>query len=417
MKRILFLLVFLLVSASIFSCRKKKNEPLPPKPIPEIPLPEGNPGSIVLTMPEAENGTKEYSFELQMKGSDIHVTGTTKKEDKTDSRNRPYTIYTAPAGGRIIFSGKITLFNISKGRVQTADLSKAPTTLTAFGMRSTQTTSVDLSGATELRHLIYRDQKTNEIDLSKQNKVITMELGREVVNNNGSMKKVIMPSPSDVEVLNISDEGISEIDLTNLPKLKSFRAFGVKVDDIDLRNSPMLEEIYLTQGYKVYESLRIKNTPNLFRVYIKNVPFKEISIENASQLGNSGELTMEEVQKRKLSVYTGYDRIKGLYFDGATRPTKTCVITGTAITKFTDKTKFSSETLEKLDLSNNKLVEINLGFPKLKELDLSKNQLNGDNLNKIIEQLPQAKEGKFKADNVSTQGEQTLRAKGWSVIR
>lgn len=378
-------------------------------------------------MPEASAGASEYTFDLQISG-EFEVKGTTKKEDKEDNKGK-YTTYTAAAGSEVVISGKITLFNISAGRVEKADLSQAPKSLKRFGMRSTQTKSVDLSGATELTTLIYRDQQTTELDLSKQNKVVYMELGREQVNNNGNLHKVTMPSPSVVEILNISDENVREIDLSNLPKLRSLRAFALKVGKLDLRNSPMLEEVYFTQESPEvkYEYFRTKNTPNLFRVFIQNVSFDEVSIEHAPKLGNGGSLSAANrtyIEKNKLPSIrkgSGYDQVEGLYFNGG-GPRKSLTVTGTAITKFTDPTKPQRNTLETLNISGNKLVEVSLsGFDALKMVDLSNNELTDAAMNSLAGELPQGS-GVLKAKNAMAGGaavpasaEQTIQGKGWTL--
>lgn len=431
----------LLATLSASACCKKYSEPAPtpnpsnpvipnPNPTPQPnPTPEETkPGTIVLTMPDASAGAAEYTFDLQLRGEDLKVEGTTAQEEK-EEKNIKYTTYTAPAGAKVVVSGKMTVFNISAGRVEKADLSQAPKTLTAFGMRSTQTTSIDLSGATELKTLIYRDQRTLEIDLSKQNKVVKMELGRDQVGNNGSMRKVIMPSPSDVEILNISDENITDIDLSNLPKLRSLRAFGVKVGKVDLRNSPLLEEVYFTQGSPdvKYEYFRTKNTPNLFRVFFQWVSFEEVSIENAPKLGNAGSISATNTtyaKEKGLSVGKGYNGVEGLYHNQGGGALKSLTVTGTAITQFTGDTKSKSNSLEVLNLSGNKLTEVSLaGFEKLKDLDLSSNELTDAAMNAIAGELPQGA-GTLKAKNAMAGGaafpataEQAIQAKGWSVVK
>lgn len=435
MKKLTFALAVLMALTTSACC--KKSEPKPssptggggtitptPNPTP-APTPSIEPGTIVLTMPDASAGADEYTFDLQMSGEDIEVKGTTKKEDKDDGKIK-YTTYTAAAGSEVVISGKMTLFNITAGRVEKANLSQAPKSLTRFGMRSTQTKSIDLSGATELQHLIYRDQNTIELDLSKQNKVVNMELGREQVGNNGILRKVIMPSPSDVELLNISDENVRDIDLSNLPKLRSLRAFALKVGKIDLRNSPMLEEVYFTQQSPEvkYEYFRTKNTPNLFRVVSQNVSFDEVSIENAPKLGNGGNLSNENkayITEKKLPYRSGYDKVEGLYFNGG-GPRKSLTVTGTAITKFTDKVKPQSSTLEVLNISGNKLVEASLsGFGALKMVDLSNNELTDAAMNSLAGELPQGA-GVLKAKNAMADGaavpasaEQTIQDKGWTL--
>lgn len=420
----------LLATISTFSCKKKNEPQVNPGNGNNTEVPTLKPGSIVLTMPEATAETTEYTFELRISGADIEVTGTTGQEDKLDKQNNKYTIYKANAGAKVVFSGKIKLFHITAGRIEKADLSQAPTTLTSFVMRGTQTTAIDLSGATELTHLVYRDQRTTEIDLSKQNKVVSMELGREVVDNNGIMNKVIMPNPNVVELLNISDENITDIDLSNLPKLRSLRAFAIKVGKVDLRNSPMLEEVYFTQGSSdiKYEFFRTKNTPNLFRVFMQYAPFEEISIENAPKLGNAGMLSAENtayIANNKLpKIRTGYDRREGLYFNGG-GPRKSLVVTGTAITKFIEKTKPESTTLEVLNLSGNKLVEASLsGLTNIKNIDLSHNALTEATMNSLAGELPEMAGATFKAKEAMAGGvplpeaiEQAIRAKGWSVMK
>lgn len=399
----------LLATLSAAACCKTEVDPKPnpggggtvvpdPNPNPN-PNPTPQPGTIVLTMPN--DGAAEYSFNLtQLAGDEIETSGQTAVEDITDNGKVVGKKYTAPAGATVTFKGKIKTLNIAGGQIEKADLSQAPKTLTAFGMRQTGTKSIDLSGATELRNLIYRHQETKVLDLSKQNKVINMELGLDNVGNNGPLEKVVMPSPSDVEFINISDENVREMDLSNLPKLRSLRAYAVKLKEIDLRNSPLLQELYFTQGAPEikYGAVKTKNTPNLVRVFIQGVHFSEVSIENAPMLGNARTLTAEELKQLTdsgIKVRTNYHKVGGLFFNGECK-LKKLTVTGTAITDYAGNTRVNSDRIEELDLEGNKLTVANLGnYPNsLTRINLGKNMLTEESMGQIADAIHAGEAGK-----------------------
>ncbi len=334
--------------------------------------------------------------------------------EQVDNKDRKWTYFITQVGATLVVKGTPTKIRVLAGYVDRTDLSKAPKSLKTFWMRGTKTKEFDLSGATEVVDLIIRNQNgLKEIDLSAQKKAKIIQLGRFGVGNQGwSLKKVIMPRPSVVEKLDISDTGVNDIDISNLPHLKVFAGSGTQLGEVVL-NSPKIEAVEFSRAH--LNKLEFKGaTPNLHKVWLQDIfTITEIIIPNAPKLGNGS--------GNSLST------LNGLFFSGqAMNKLKHIKIHNSAITESNDFFAGQTPNLEDLDLTGAPIEDFNFTkFSKLRKIRMPIDNIKETDFDKIINTLPILQEGEkgyfevAKTDATNSNKleafEQKLKAKGWNT--
>ncbi len=324
--------------------------------------------------------TKPFILVLKLEGEGISFDGVVQEKDVMLGKNKdvPAKYYCGTPDKEIVIKGDVSVLKIIYGSVESADLSKASKSLKTFWMRRTWTSSFNLKGLTEVEDLIVRDQKgLKELDLSDLHKARIMELGKFACNNYGwDLKTVILPNPTVVEDLNLSDTAISEIEFPALPKLKKFYASGTQIPEF-VFNSPNLEVIELSRAHA--KKLHIKgSTPNLKKIWLQDMfKLEELIIENAPNIKDATKpAEMKDInnlyfsgsffnQLKVLKLNTGIERIAP-------------IVNNVEVSKYYPN-------VEVLDLYNSPIKKLDLSsFVNLKELRLPFDGLSSEDYDTII---------------------------------
>lgn len=95
--------------------------------------------------------------------------------------------------------------------------------------------------------------------------------------------EVILPKIESLETLVISDCGITNINLENLPNLINLNVGGNKLESIDLENNKELS--YLNASYNKFKSLDLSSYPEIARLDIQHNQLESINLNNNEKLG------------------------------------------------------------------------------------------------------------------------------------
>ena len=95
--------------------------------------------------------------------------------------------------------------------------------------------------------------------------------------------EVILPKIESLETLVISDCGITNINLENLPNLINLNVGGNKLESIDLDNNKELS--YLNASYNKFKSLDLSSYPEIARLDIQHNQLESINLNNNEKLG------------------------------------------------------------------------------------------------------------------------------------
>lgn len=351
------------------------------------------------------SGTSFKVADLQ--GTNITVTGIDAGQSVNIGASVNQT-YTAPNGATVVFRGDITRLNITAGTIASADLSVAPSTLTVFTLNNTGTSSINLSGATNLTGLSLRNQAFTTLDLSAQTKVTTLYLGRLGEAGSWTLNSVTLPTTNAITTLDITNTAIRTIDLNNLPLLKDFRANGSSISDPILTNSPLIERIELRRCSSV-KSLVLHNRTNL-----KTVLLNESGVENV-EIVNSP-LLKEGTNVGNYGTMSGF-----VATEGGVNNLKSLTLSGCGFTKFDTSFYTNLSSLTKLDLSNNTaLATLDVSkLTTLTNLNVSNTALSSAVLSDVINALPTVKQSDaamlFTTATLTDAVKTLLDSKGWGL--
>lgn len=282
-----------------------------------------------------------------LRGTDITVTGVDAGQSVSvgDSIDQ---VYTAPNGATVVFRGNITKMNITAGNIASADLSAAPSTLRVFSLNNTGTSSVNLSGATNLTGLSLRCG-ISHVDLSNQRSLKTLFLGKrgDEEGKTWNLKTVVFPTPNVIETLDLSNTSFSDVaNLDNLPKLKNFTAVGTHLSGtLSLQASSELQTVILGRNSKM-KGVSLSNRPALKNIFIGETAPIFVNLSNNPALA-TGRVSIPSLACTSLDL-------------------SNCGLTSTSAINFAN-------------------------MPALSKLDLSGNNLSGAEWSSIIQNLNSAR--------------------------
>ena len=146
--------------------------------------------------------------------------------------------------------------------------------------------TIDFTNNIKLKTLIIKDNNLETLNLEKNINLEKIDL----TNNNLTNLKL---NNEKLEYLNLSNnKNFKNINVTKLPKLKYINLDNtkLKMDSIDFSNNPLLEEVYINDGYDNFikiDSLDFSNNPNLKKLKVK-AKLKKLNIEKNVNLNELG---------------------------------------------------------------------------------------------------------------------------------
>ncbi len=241
------------------------------------------------------SGTSFTVADIQ--GAGIEVTGIDGGQSVNIGTN-VNQVYTAQNGATVTFRGNITLLNIVAGSIASADLSNAPATLKVFTLNNTNTSTVNLSGATNLEQLSLRCG-ISHADLTNLPLLRVLRLGKLGEEKTWNLKTVTFPNPNVIQVLDLTNTSFTDVNnLNNLPELKQFTAVGTHLTgELALRASSKLETVFVGRTSQL-TSVDLSNRPLL-----KNVLLAEAGPTTVN-LSNNPTLASGTVELRDMPVTT-----------------------------------------------------------------------------------------------------------------
>lgn len=429
---ILLIGAILLGSMNLASCKKKNNEPIPapvPTPTPTPTPPPNNeddnkPGDyepIVgkdhTNLPDSKIEDNTIVFQVSsrqflvaaLEGKNIQVDGVVETTFRTGGKdvNQKYTV---KEDGVVTFRGEISRLAITAGAITRAYVQKAPKSLITFALIGTRTKTVNLSQPTNITSLTIRNQDgMSSIDLSAQTRLKKAYLGRLGVGNQGyGLTKVSLPSPSVLEVVDISDTGVNDININdNHPMLKTFHASAAQVQEITLPHSPNIESVWVRRSSGI-KKITLNDRPNLREVVLNESLAGEVSITNAPKLKDG--LIENRVVKGGFLFAIGKNAT-------ISHPVTKLDLSGTGITKFAPPHINNLANLTELILKKTTIKDFDPSiFSKINKLDIQGASIEDDTLNKIIDGLPQGTNAKLiTSKQLTDEQKNKLTKKGWTV--
>lgn len=409
------------------SCKKKKDEPVPPTPPvgPVTPSSEEiKPSTIVLKL---KDDATEFTID-KVVGTDLKITGA---NETALAKGK----ITAAAGATIQIAGKLDTLALSSASFASTDFSAA-TGLRYLRMIDYTGTETNIAEATELTYL-YIDISTNsinvgKIDASKLSKLKTLIINAKANSYGNNTEVLSLPLSSELTQLNLFMVGTTRIEnieaQTKLSRLIMYgRAYSTPI--FDLTANTELVEIVMGRIGGVSPALNLGDKPKLRSIY---------NLSNAGGVMNYPEVIitsaplLKDYNGKDAFTYRSWRNASGLEgISGRMSTSGKFVLNGTEITKVPKSTAQSfkewaggSSTI--VDLKDNKIATADFsGYTKVKEIHLQGNKLTAQAITDLIATLPTHAAGTAKIylnkasgeTNAAVTAEQTqaLAAKGWVV--
>jgi len=191
----------------------------------------------------------------------------------------------------------LTYLNGSYNNVSEIDLSQCPN-LTRLDMRYNSLTEINLTPVSDLTHIWVFDNNISSLDVTPCPKIEMVS-----VRSNGMSELLLpatdklsglhvndnpfddadyigwdIPSRSGLEALNISNTNITDVDVTNNPKLKELQVNGISsIDSIDVSNNGDLESLYINET--TITSVDLSKNPKLGRLHAISVPLVTLDLK------------------------------------------------------------------------------------------------------------------------------------------
>ena len=265
----------------------------------------------------------------------------------------------------------------------TVDLSRN-TALTELDCSYTEFSSLDLSHSKALKVFLAEEASITKLDFS-QNKALEVM----VACQSSELVSLTLPKSKTLRVLNYSDTGLGEVDVSNYPALEELQCGGNglthldvssnrllksldcrwnKLTSLDLSNNPALEKLDCSGNQLT--SLNLSNKPALKELYCSKAQLTSLD------LSNNPALTLLSCYNNQLS---SLDLSK-----------QTALEMVWCYENHLTKLEFSNcLNLTKLECNNNLLTKLELpDCPNLKELNCADNFILADEMTNLVKALP-----------------------------
>lgn len=272
----------------------------------------------------------------------------------------------------------ISCLSLVQQKVSSIDI-KGLRNLTELNLSENLLDMIDVTGFKYLHKLQMAHNNIRKVDLTKN-----LEL-QEVRMSHNQIEEIILPETNaSLKEIVISNNPISELDLSGMPELIAFEADSCKFNAIDILANTKLEEIDMDANN--LEGIAFGDHENLWWVYLAGNRIKEIDVTGLSALSNlnvEGNMltTIDVTQNNSLrELYLSDNKTGNVDLSNNTGMMRlyvnNCGIT-TLDTHLFDRLstlEAAGNTIESLDLADNtRLKSLLVGGNKLTVLDLSAN--------------------------------------------
>lgn len=151
--------------------------------------------------------------------------------------------------------------------------------------------SIDVSNNPELNTLWCSTNNLSELNISNNPKLYSLVCGNEldlytgdVVSGNNNISEINVSSNPELEVLDISGNKLTQLDVTHNTKLRQLELHSNNIHHIDLSRNIQLEELYY--AYNGVSQLDLSNTPLLKRLECSNNNIETVDLSNNTNLVN-----------------------------------------------------------------------------------------------------------------------------------
>ena len=265
----------------------------------------------------------------------------------------------------------------------TLDLSRN-TALTELDCSYTKFSNLDLSHSKALKVFLAEEASITKLDFS-QNKALEVMVARQA----SELVSLTLPKSKTLRVLDYSDTGLGEVDVSNYPALEELSCGELGLTHLDVSNNRLLKR--LDCGSNDLTSLDLSNNPALetlecslnplTSLNVSNMPaLKELYCSHAQltnlDLSNNPALTLLSCRNNQLS---SLDLSK-----------QTALEMVWCSENLLNKLEFSNcPNLTSLECNNNLLTKLELpDCPNLKELNCVDNFILADEMTNLVKALP-----------------------------
>lgn len=252
-------------------------------------------GDIKLNIdPKEEHVTLQIA---KVEGNNIRISGV---QEAYNGAGR----YTGIKGQPILIGGDIVELHIENSNIFSVEITGDQRLLKKLRLIDAGLQKFDFSGALNLEEIdlttpnVFRSRPEERIfDFSMLSKLKVLALGKRPIQmqDNGlrkplggtgqtqHIKRIILPSGGELEELYITNCGANEVNLGNLPKLKYLQCEAAFFPKLNLKNSPLIEEIFSIKAW--FDDVDFTGLQHLKRLYMSGArTIKSVTLTNCPNL-------------------------------------------------------------------------------------------------------------------------------------